>query len=418
MSSYWSHVAKVSGGVIFGQLIGIVGYLLLTWTYSPAAFGVYASWLAVSVLGSVVSTGGLETSLVQDPDGPERHGSAVYMLATVFLGALAYCAATAAVMPFFPNVLKGNFWLISATMFAAVLSLGANAILQSWAAAEGLFRPLTQLRILQSSTIVGFPLALALLGSDSSMLIAGHALGLAVTLIFWMRYFGVASFKTLRLSTLIAFWSKRRRTFVYVLPALVLGSFVGNLPQLAVNARFGHEAAGYMALALRVLGTPISLLGVAVRDVFRRYATLAFRERGECAKEFWNSFLVLGTAAIGFGIVMYLASEPLFVFVFGEEWRNAGKYAQYLVPMTAAGIVASPLTYLVYIVRREDFDFYWQFAILLTIGTVFMAFSDIETTLMFYSLVYTIMYAVYMAACSRFAAGKGLVSGVTQTNSR
>jgi len=409
MSSYWSHVARVSGGVIFGQLIGITGYLLLTWTYSPAAFGVYASWLAASVLGSVVSTGGLETSLVQDADGPERHSSAVYMLGTVLLGAIAYCAAAAAVMPFFPNVLVGNLWLVPTTMFVATLSLGANTILQSWAAAEGLFRPLIQLRILQSSTIVGFPLALALLGRDSSLLIIGHALGLAITLVFWMRYFGIASFRTFRLSALIPFWKKRRRTFVYVLPALALGSIVGNLPQLAVNARFGHEAAGYMALALRVLGTPISLLGVAVRDVFRRYATIAFRERGECKREFWNSFLVLGTVAIGFGIVMFAASEALFVVVFGEGWRSAGKYAKYLVPMTAAGIVASPLTYLVYIVRREDFDFYWQFAILLMIGVIFVTFSNIETTLIFYSLIYTMMYAIYMIACARFASGLGTI---------
>jgi len=410
MSSYWSHVAKVSGGVIFGQLIGIIGYLLLTWTYSPAAFGIYASWLAASVLGSVVSTGGLETSLVQDPDGPERRRSAAYMLATVFFGAVAYCVAAAAIMPFFPNVRMENLWLILTAMFVAVLSLGANAILQSWAAAEGLFRPLTQLRILQSSTIVGFPLALALVGRDFSMLIIGHALGLAITLLFWMRYFGRTSFKTLHLGALMPFWKKRRRTFVYVLPALVLGSIVGNLPQLAVNARFGHEAAGYMALALRVLGTPISLLGVAVRDVFRRYATMAVHDRGECKKEFWNSFLVLGIVAVGFAVVMYAASEPLFVLVFGETWRNAGKYAQYLVPMTAAGIVASPLTYLVYIVRREDFDFYWQLAILLLIGTVFVAFSSINTTLLFYSLTYTAMYAIYMAACARFASGSGVVA--------
>lgn len=409
MSSYWSHVAKVSGGVIFGQLIGIAGYLVLTWTYAPAAFGVYASWLAVSVFGSVLSTGGLETSLVQDPDGAERRTSTAYVLATAFIGALAYCAVIAAVLPFFPNLLKGNPWFICAAVFIAVLGLSANTVLQSWAAAEGLFRPLTQLRILQSLAIVALPLALALIGRDSSMLIAGHALGLAIALAFWARYFGLRQFETLRPPELIDFWKRRRRTFTYVLPALVVGSFVGNLPQVAVNAKFGHEAAGYMALALRVLGTPLSLVGVAVRDVFRRYATIAFRERGECSREFWNSFLVLGTIAIGFGVVMYIASEPLFVFVFGEKWRSAGVYARYLVPMTAAGIVASPLTYLVYIVRREDFDFYWQVSVLLLIGAIFLTQDHVTTTLALYALTYAAMYAIYMVACARFAAGKKLL---------
>jgi O-antigen/teichoic acid export membrane protein len=324
---------------------------------------------------------------------------------TAFFGALLVAAVCGAGLSRVPDFLPGNRLLIAGSIGVAVFALAANIVLQSWAAAEGLFRPLTVCRIAQSSLIMLFPLALSTIDRTSNLLVLGHTLGLLAALGLWLRVFPRSGLSWTSAGELPAFWIARARCFIYVLPALVIGTLAGNLPQLAVNWRFGAAAAGQLALAQRVLGVPLSLVGIAVRDVFKRFASVAHRERGECAREFWNSFTVLAVIATAFGLVMFPLSEELFVLVFGEAWRMAGQIAHWLLPMFVVAIVASPLTYLVYIVKREDFDLYWQSALLVVVAASLFSFKEIETTLQVFALSYTAMYGVYMFACAQFARG-------------
>lgn len=402
---YWTKVIQVSGGVVLGQLIGIGGFLLLTRVYLPTEFGVYASWLSVVMISSVLCTGALETSLVRDSDGTARSEAAGKVIWTAFFGASLIAVVCGMGLSQVPSFLPGNRVLVAVSIGVAVFALAANIVLQSWAAAEGLFHPLTVFRIVQSSLVMLFPLALSTFGRTSNLLILGHTLGLVTALGAWLMVFPRSNMRWAPLGELVAFWGARARCFIYVLPALVIGTLAGNLPQLAVNWRFGATAAGNLALAQRVLGVPLSLVGIAVRDVFKRFAAVAYREKGECAREFWNSFAVLAVIATAFGLVMFPLSEVLFVLAFGEPWRMAGQMAHWLLPMFAVAIVASPLTYLVYIVKREDFDLYWQSTLLVVVAASLFSFKDIEKTLEVFALSYTAMYGVYIFACAQFARG-------------
>jgi O-antigen/teichoic acid export membrane protein len=79
----------------------------------------------------------------------------------------------------------------------------------------------------------------------------------------------------------------------YSLPADGLNTFSSYLPLFLLGSRFGDEVTGWTALALRVFGAPIALLGGAVRDVFKNTSSSAFMERGECRREYLHTFKVL-----------------------------------------------------------------------------------------------------------------------------
>lgn len=412
---YWSNVIRVSGGVVAGQAIGIVGYLFLTWVYGPSAFGTYASWLAVVAIGSVVCTGALETSLVRDADGSERRDATVKVVGTALVGSTIYGICCGVLFAFVPSFLEGDRFLLGASIPVAVFAMAVGTVLQSWAAAEGLFNPLTAMRIVQSSLIVLLPLTLSLSGQSAGQLILGHMLGLVAASTVWFAVFRTGGVDWQQLWQWKDFLRQRRRCFIYVLPGLLMGVLVANLPQLVVNWRFGSLAAGYLALAQRVLGVPLSLVGVAVRDVFKRYAGVAYRDRGECAKEFWSTFLSLTIVSLCFATVMLAFGEHLFVLVFGEDWREAGRMARWLLPMFVVGLVASPLTYLVYIVEREDFDLYWQSALLVIVTVILASVHELERTLTLFAAGYTAMYAIYMFYCARFARGLAGPSGRSST---
>jgi O-antigen/teichoic acid export membrane protein len=406
-SGYWINVIRVSGGVVAGQAIGIAGYFALTRLFSPTAFGTYASWLAIVMIGSVVCTGALETSLVRDSDGAKRGEAAMRILGFTAVCAVAFGVGCAVFFSFFPAFFDLHWMLLGGSFGIAVAATATGTVLQSWAAAEGYFKSLTRMRIVQSGLIMLVPLGLSISGRDSGQLILGHTLGLFVAAIIWISVFARQGVEWRHLWRWGGFLRDRRRCFIYVLPGLLIGVLVGNLPQLFVKWRFGSAQAGHLALAMRVLGVPLSLVGVAVRDVFKRYAGVAYRDRGDCAKEFWSSLFALTFVSGLFAVVMLTIGERLFVLVFGEAWREAGRMAVWLTPMFVVGLVASPLTYLVYIVEREDFDLYWQTTLLFVVLIVFAVADEVEPLLKLYSFAYAAMYVVYLASCARFARGLG-----------
>lgn len=410
--SYWISVAQVSGGVVVGQLIGMIGFMLLAWVYRPAEFGNYATWLAISSVGSVAGTGAIETSLVRDEDGAPRSEAAAKIIGTAIIGAALTTLGCLITLILMPWVLPGDKALAALAIGAGVFGISGNVVYQSWAAAEGRFKALTLMRIAQSSLIMFTPLLLSVFGRTSHHLIWGHILGLVASQLIWLSIFPTDTFGRIRFHVLLSFWRERARCFKIVLPALLIGSLAGNLPQLVVNARFGADAAGFLALAQRVLGVPLSVVGMAVRDVFKRHASVAFRSRGECVREFWNTFLVLAAVAVAFVLVMLPLSEVLFVLVFGEVWRFAGIVASWLLVMFAIGIVASPLTYLVFIAGREEFDLFWQTTLLIVIAISLFAFGDLETTLKVFAWTYSTMYVLFIIACARFARGSTFVTPV------
>jgi O-antigen/teichoic acid export membrane protein len=204
----------------------------------------------------------------------------------------------------------------------------------------------------------------------------------------------------------LAFWSRRRRFPLLSLPADSVNTAASQLPLLIVSSRFGAEAAGWLALAMRMLGAPISLLGAAVLEVFRRRAAQSWRERGECRADFLQTLRVLGAGSVAVVLVLTPFAEVLFAAVFGERWRMAGTIARWLLPMFAMRFVASPLSYMFYVAGKQHVDLVWQVALLaMTVGTLTLL-PGYAAALVGYSAGYALLYVVYLGLSYRFSLGE------------
>jgi O-antigen/teichoic acid export membrane protein len=201
------------------------------------------------------------------------------------------------------------------------------------------------------------------------------------------------------------FLHRHRRFPGLSLPADAVNTAAGQLPLLIVASRFGAEAAGLLALTLRSLGAPIGLLGAAVLDVFKRRASAAFRERGECRHEYLQTFAVLSLGSLVLAVVVGAASEMLFAFAFGERWRGAGTMALWLMPMFALRFVASPLSYMMYIANQQHVDLAWQLGLLAVTLTTLWWTPSVAAALLAYSAGYSVMYLIYLFLSYRFSLG-------------
>jgi O-antigen/teichoic acid export membrane protein len=403
---------RATGGVLFGmviaQAIPLLGSLVIARLYAPAEFGAFSTWLGLLMTAAVLVTGRLEMALVVEEDGEPRRFAVAAALATIcgiagilFVPMLVLYFTVVDIKRFTPG-----FVLV---FLPATLLMAALQTWQSWAAAEGRYRALSWIRITQALGITGIQVLAGLLAPSALALAIGHTIGLLVGIVVaWhmmpipIRVFRPwAAFK----AKLWEFWKRHRRFPMFALPADFINTAAGQLPLFFITSKFGSESGGIYALAVRILGGPISLLGTAVLDVFKRTAATSYRELGHCRGEYLRTFRILAVLGIGLGTGITLFAESFFAWAFGENWRQAGVVAGWLMPMFALRFVASPLSYVFYIMGGQRIDLMWQCGLLGMTVLAFTLSGDFSSALKMYAWGYAAMYVIYLLLSYRYSRG-------------
>lgn len=404
---FWPSVGSVFSGTMLAQAVPILGSLALTRLYAPSAFGIYSVWVGVVLILGVMVTLRLEMSLVIVEDGGPRQESAQLLFVTVLLvGSMA-------------SILLATFWvlglipqkIVSPPLFAsALLGMAMTAFSNSWqiwASAEGNYRSLVWMRLTQALALVGSQIGAASLFQTAEALVVGHLVGLAAALSVaaWQMPLSLPQISGLH-GRLYAFWTSNSRFPVFSLPADSISMLSAQLPLLVISARFGAEAAGFLALTMRVLGAPIALLGRSILDVFRRYASESYRREGNCAAVYVSTFRVLFFAALVLVIAIVALGRTVFDMLFGPLWVMSGMMAMWLVPLFAMRFVASPLSYVFYIAGKQKADLIWQIFLFAFVSMSLLIPNSLDITLITYSLSYTSMYVLYLGFSYHYSKGQ------------
>lgn len=401
-------------GMVVAQAIPLLGSLVIARLYAPAEFGAFAAWLGGVATAAVLVTGRLEMALVIEADGEPRRFAMAATLATICGVSVLLFLIVVAMYFIVPEANHFNSGLLLALLPATLLTAVVQTW-QSWAAADGLYRDLSWIRIMQALGVTGVQVMFGWFAPSALGLAMGNVLGLLIGVIaaacmmpISLRVFlPWALFKP----KLITFWAKHRRFPLFSLPADLINSISWQLPLILIASRFGAESSGYFAMAIRVLGAPVGMLGNALLDVFKRKASSSFRENGNCTSDFLGLLRVLAVFGILFAIVGALLVEELFVIAYGETWRRAGVVATWLLPLFAFRFVASPLSYVFYLTQGQSVDLIWQCALLTMTVTVMVWLPDFESAVTVYAIGYSALYVVYLYLAYRFSKGPLGTSG-------
>lgn len=406
MSTFWKSVASVLTGTAIAQIIPVVGTLIIARQYAPEQFGTFSVWLGLVLLLGVVLTGRFETALAIEHDGEPRRLALLSTVATACLSTIIALLICLIVMVVAPEISRGLPVLLVAMLVPAALATALAQTWQSWAAAEGRYQFLSFMRIVQAAAVTLGQISVGYFFQTASALATAYLLGLVVGLVLSMCLMPPGRFPRHKaVKTISSFWQRHRRFPFFSLPADTINTAAAQLPVLLVASRFGAEVAGLLAMAMRMLGAPIGLLGKSVLDVFKRHAAASYRERGECKEDYIRTLRVLAFASALFGAGLFFTAEHLFAFAFGEKWREAGTIAVWLIPMFALKFMASPLSYMVYIAGKQHIDLVWQAVLLAMTLTVLTIPNGYQSALQGYSVGYSLLYVIYLVMSYRFSLG-------------
>lgn len=192
-------------------------------------------------------------------------------------------------------------------------------------------------------------LVLGVIHPGTLSLIVGNALGyLVVPLVaLRLRRGGNLTAPKQSLSSLKTVANRHRDFPLLRAPQNFISAISQALPIIGLTAGFSAVAAGHYTIAVGLAGAPIMLIGNAAQSVLYVKLTQKAQAGGDASKILFLSTISLLLIGAPFFIAIAVFGAPLFQFILGPEWREAGVYAALLSPWLWLGLANRPAVALI-----------------------------------------------------------------------
>lgn len=176
---------------------------------------------------------------------------------------------------------------------------------------------------------------------------------------------GVQRYSTpFRKQRALALLRKHRDFAIFRMPTDVLNALSQSVPVLLLAALFSPTAAGLYVLARTVLNLPANLIGTAVGNVlYARFAELSRVNDPLPPLLLRSTASLLAFAPLLLGLSWF--APTVFSIVFGDDWREAGRYAQWMALWVSLMIANVPSVRIIPIIGRQRFLLFFNLALLL-----------------------------------------------------
>lgn len=397
------NVTILAGGTGLAQILIIGTSPLITRLYTPHDFGTLAIFIAV------LATFGSATSLKYQLaiPLPEKDEDAIQLLAlSLFINIVYGCTVGLLLYVSIPLIEQfENFRVILPFIWIFPISIIALGFYQSfayWTIRERKFKHIARTKVSQNIALVGTQIGMGLLSTGPIGLLVGDAIGrsggsISLAIQAWGKV------KTLREEITyrrIKVQAVRYRRFpLYSSGSGILNSLGLQLTPLLMAGILGPVVAGLYALTQRVSGAPMKLIGESYSAVYYKEAADALNISKEKLQSLFlkqsRNLLLIGIIPVS--ILILLGSDG-FSFIFGENWKESGLYAQLLSPMILLQFVVVPLSQTLNILERQDLQLLWDTArfvsIVILFGVLYSFSIQEPIAILWISLTMTFLYGI------------------------
>ncbi|MGN9119674.1 lipopolysaccharide biosynthesis protein [Turicibacter bilis] len=404
-----SAISKLATGAIVAQVISLIASPISTRIFSSQELGVYTLILTViSLFGPIIC---LRYDVAIVAANNEKECKSLMILSlfisiistmVVFIGYKSYLRHT-------PEIIEsiGNFaFLVIPLLFIT----GLTNILNSYNNKKAQYSLMGYVQVLRSFSqniimIISGIFNLGAIGLLISQII-GSFVGIkkqSQEIINNLKEYSEITFNDLKFVA-----KKYNKQIFFSTPSIFIGSANYSFLNFIISDLFGIGIFGYYSLTYRIMGLPLSIIGINISKVFFQKAM----EEKKTNREYNNIFrkisvmLIIISACMVIGI--HLLGPWLFEFVFGDEWRIAGEYAKILAPMFGIRLIVSSLSPVFLISDKQHIELLLQFMfivslfILYYLGKVMLINELIYLNIIniVYSIIYILFYC-YMYALSK-----------------
>ena len=400
-SEFLRNVGILTGGTLFAQALAVLALPFLTRLYTPADFSLLAVYVAVMSVVTVISC--LRYNIAIPIPEEDADGIALLIISLACATAVSLLIAIPILLA--PEtigrllgqpLLQHYLWMIPVGVFFA----SAYNALQYWSSRKKRFGLVTHTRVMRAVGGIGAQGSIGAVSASPFGLIFGHMLygglgvvGLARNL--WRE--DQSTLKKINRARIFQQAHAHRRFPMWSVPEALFNTAGVQLPVIMIAASTVGPEAGYLLLAMRVMGLPMGLIGSSVAQVFLVEAPEKYKDGTLSTftrQTMWTLFRTGAPPLIVIGAI----SPFLFPMVFGAEWARAGWLVAWMTPWFVLQFVASPVSMILHVTGRVAVAMWLQvFGFALRVGLVFMLLSVDESIISeVYSATGAIFYAIYL----------------------
>ena len=355
-SEFSRNVLTLMTGSMIAQAIPIAISPILTRIYTPEDFGMFALYMSISSLFAIFATGRYELAIML----PKKDEDAVNILLlsiiiTFFVSMLSFFIIllfNQEIVSWLGNASLSN-WLYVIPF--SVLFTGLYQSFNYWNNRKKAYKRLAVSRVTQSATTGSVNLGMGWGGFGVSGLIVAGLLGqvAAITVlgkIIWKNDKRMT--KYLNKIKIIALIKKYKKFPLLNLPNAVIDSFRLSGINLLIAKYFATATLGQFSLAWKMVHVPMVLVGGSLAQVF--FQKLASIHKRDLYAVILKYITKASLIAAPIFLVVFLFSEKIFGFVFGENWTMAGEAASVMTPWLFINFVSSPLVSVMMILNKQE----------------------------------------------------------------
>lgn len=270
----------VSTGVACSQVLTLFAMPILSRYYSPESFGILGTFITIASILGMLAT--LQYGVALMLPKSDSEAANVFMLGCLSVASLTFIITI--VIAVFPTQCGALMMVSGQTHLLLLLPMfilfnGANLLLIGWGVRRKQFRQNATSQIMRSLTLNGIQLAAAPVFATGGVLVAGAVMGELSSFInlghsfwknerrFFQRCFSIARMKRLAISY-VDFPA-------FSTPQNLINAAAQGLPILLLGKYFSIETAGFYALAIRLIQSPMGLLLTPLRQVlFQKFCEI------------------------------------------------------------------------------------------------------------------------------------------------
>ncbi|PIS27247.1 MAG: hypothetical protein COT43_11485 [Candidatus Marinimicrobia bacterium CG08_land_8_20_14_0_20_45_22] len=402
-------------GSTIAQAITILISPILTRQYSPSDFGVWSLYISVASLFSVIATGRYELAIML----PKEDKHAANLLSLSVYISISLSAIVLIFVIFFHDWtahLLNNAELSKYLIFtpATILLTGLFNAFNNWLTRKKRFKPLSTSRIAQSGFSAGTKIGMGFVGSGPLGLILGDLIGLAVSVMMlgrniWLqlrrKLSWISKDETIRQAKIHQDFPKINSLHAFVDIIQTSGT------AFLISILFDSATLGLFSFAVRILRMPLYLIGTSISKVFYQKAAITYQAGGDLHELVRNMVLKLVWISMPFFIVTVLYAPPIFSFVFGAEWREAGVYTQLLSLWFFGNFIFSPVSDIPLLVNKQKpylgLSLGYNISILASLGICGFLGCNVRVTFGILSIVVSVWMFIFILWLLKISKLKG-----------
>jgi O-antigen/teichoic acid export membrane protein len=357
-SDYFKSLSVLLSGTLIAQVIGYAIAPLLTRLYTTAEMGELALYMRITGFIAAIATLRYESALpIPKNDG---HSYLLYRISLLISFIVLGISSILLISLIFAGVTPGFSWwyvllIILGSAAIVIINIGTN-----WSVRTGTFSLISRQKIINS-----------LFSNTLKWCFAYFTLGyLGLILATFIGYFlscfeFIFSFRGLKKK-----YSKlrsRKKTWVLLkdhqefpllnLPHILVDHGRDMLIATLILAYFSESIYGSFSHSYAMLRIPSMLIGVSLSQVFYNQAIKLYNENQRMLPLLKKTIgMLVGISIVPFTI-LFLYGEPIFAWIFGTNWSDAGSYSETMSFWLMVSFVISPISALPMILKKQKIAF-------------------------------------------------------------